>query len=95
MSDDLVKRLRADSGGWLTVLAADRIEELERGFWNLHRVCAKRGDRIEELEQTLTKAVEALREIANTEGLFGAAMRKTGVAAKIRDTLAEIEGEKG
>ena len=29
MSDDLVKRLRDDSGDWLTDLAADRIEELE------------------------------------------------------------------
>ena len=29
MSADLVKRLRDDSGDWLTDLAADRIEELE------------------------------------------------------------------
>jgi len=29
MSDDLVKRLRDDSGDWPTDLAADRIEELE------------------------------------------------------------------
>lgn len=29
MSDDLVERLRDDSGDWLTDLAADRIEELE------------------------------------------------------------------
>jgi hypothetical protein len=29
MSDDLVKRLRDDSGDWLTDLAADRIEELQ------------------------------------------------------------------
>lgn len=29
MSDDLVRRLRDDSGDWLTDLAADRIKELE------------------------------------------------------------------
>jgi hypothetical protein len=29
MSDDLVKRLRDDSGDWLTDLTADRIDELE------------------------------------------------------------------
>ena len=29
MTDDLVERLRDDSGDWLTDLAADRIEELE------------------------------------------------------------------
>ena len=39
----------------------------------------------------LTKAVEALQEIVNTGGLFGAAMGKTGVDIKIRTVLAEIK----
>ena len=48
MSDDLVKRLRDDSGDWLTDLAADRIEALE--------------DRLNTAAYLLTESMVQLRE---------------------------------
>jgi predicted RNase H-like nuclease (RuvC/YqgF family) len=75
MSDDLVKRPldevfdtqreveRNPCGAWQAIQSqANRIEELERGFWNLHREYDKRGDRIEELEAKLAIAMEGLRQ---------------------------------
>jgi len=37
MTDDLVKRLRADEGDWLTDQAADRIEQLQSSNEALER----------------------------------------------------------
>ena len=90
MSDDLVKRLwESDEASALTNQAARRIEELERGFWNLHREYDKRGDRIEELEAKLTQAedfvLRTLRYAGNNGDDF--------LADKARAALAELKGE--
>jgi hypothetical protein len=104
MSDDLVKRLwESDEASALTNHAARRIEELERGFWNLHREYDRRGDRIEELQAKLTKAVEALDLLALhasglekqlTEDLFHQDFCGESVTLTcVRTTLAELKGE--
>jgi predicted RNase H-like nuclease (RuvC/YqgF family) len=95
MSDDLVKRLwESDEASALTNQAARRIEDLEKGFWNLHREYDNRGDRIEELEAKLTKAVEALEHLVYLQS----GNPCTGIQAgkwldQARTTLAELKGE--
>jgi polyhydroxyalkanoate synthesis regulator phasin len=72
MSDDLVNQLwESDEASALTNHAARRIEELERGFWNLHREYDKRGDRIEELSNCVAvlEAQLAAIEEEGTESL--------------------------
>jgi hypothetical protein len=59
MSDDLVKRLRDDSGDWLTDLAVDRIEELKGKLKWADEISNIQADRIEELEAKAMKAANA------------------------------------
>jgi predicted RNase H-like nuclease (RuvC/YqgF family) len=66
MSDDLVKRLwESDEASALTNQAARRIEELERGFWNLHQEYDNRGDRIEERDDIIRHDRERIEELVS------------------------------
>jgi len=71
MSDYLVKRLRDDSGDWLTDLAADRIEELEKELEYWRGDSAAGWDKCEEYRNKLAKAVEALERIGDASRYFG------------------------
>lgn len=86
MSDDLVKRLRDDSGDWLTDLAADRIEELEAKLdWVIverDETFALMLDRAQTAEAKLAKAVESLEKIAQHDMQYWAIT-----------TLTELKGE--
>jgi hypothetical protein len=86
---------------------ADRIEELEAAFNNLHREYNSRGDRIAGLEKRLAKAVGALRFYAEGEWpedypggvLYAAGDDADGFKShldygdKARTTLAELEAK--
>jgi hypothetical protein len=94
MSDDLVKRLwESDEASALTNQAARRIEDLEKGFWNLHREYDKRGDRIEELEGKLAKALDGLHEAENAPEPDRHVPEFRHVMDIIGATLAELKGE--
>jgi predicted RNase H-like nuclease (RuvC/YqgF family) len=114
MSDDLVKMCRRLSRYAHAQLSAtdleriaNRIEELEKGFWNLHREYDKRGNRIEKLEAKLAKAVEALEFYADADNYedqhkpescgccyyLHDAEVKEDEGAKARTALAELKGE--
>jgi hypothetical protein len=98
MSDDLVERLRDDSGDWLTDLAADRIEELEAELHlmktaGIIEVSVRNASvmeymkhwegRAETAEAKLAKAVEALAWCSIYEN-----------SERATSTLAELKGEK-
>ena len=81
MSDDLVKRLRDDSGDWLTDLAADRIEELE----------AKLAKAVEALKKIETGLPVGSSLFDGKNPLWRDAYRDLQRIARI--TLAEMKGE--
>jgi hypothetical protein len=81
MSDDLVKRLRDDSGDWLTDLAADRIEELK----------AKLAKAVEALKKIETGLPVGSSLFDGKNPLWRDAYRDLQRIARI--TLAEMKGE--
>ena len=105
MSDYLVKRLRDDSGDWLTDLAADRIEELEAKL----ATCEKYRDAYDQmgrigteayrdLEAKLAKAVAALQQLVLEYDEVALAHDEpesmTAAYVVACTTLAELKGEK-
>jgi SPX domain protein involved in polyphosphate accumulation len=108
MSDDLVKRLRDDSGDWLTDLAADRIEELEAKLdWVIterDETFALMLDRAQTAEAKLAKAVTSLQHIAANKITDELTVIEWDThdtftvldtcISNARTTLAELKGEK-
>ena len=98
MSDDLVKRLRDDSGDWLTDLAADRIEELEAKL----ATCEKYRDAYDKMGRIGTEAYRDLEaKLAKAVGHFKKLRRRQdsletfdAVVNEIVETaLAELKGD--
>jgi len=54
--DDLVRRLRAPAGDWLTDLAADRIEALEAEVARLRGAVQKADDHLTNLQPRIPQA---------------------------------------
>jgi hypothetical protein len=89
MSDDLIKRLRNvnfwESNCEVQMLAADRIEELEREQTRLRTQCdglmqagMNNGQALILAEAKLAKAVEALRDLRDKFGLEGGIYTELG-----------------
>jgi len=101
MSDDLVKRLRDDSGDWLTDLAADRIEELEaqikKDALQYLSDTGQMGDTIDDLTR---RHEHALRKIDVLEDQLAKAVEALEKIAQhdmqywAITTLAELKGGK-
>lgn len=95
MSDDLVKRLRANALDECDE-AIERIKGLECAVRYEADLAQQALDAREELEAKLVKAVEALSDLADCVdlGCFCSEMEQATVMDKARATLAELKENK-